>query len=438
MFERNIETELRKWKNWIGRKVLMVRGARQVGKTSVVRKFGQENFDQVVEINLEKKDLLKAFAGVESIVDFEKRVQLLMGKRLIDVETLLFIDEIQESKEILELLRFFAEERPALHVIVAGSLLEAKMSGSWNIPVGRVDYMYMYPMTFFEYLQAKGDRASYEYLRQIRLGDEIKSLAILQKKYQEYVTIGGMPEVVSNFVRSGDYGETQLICAKLQTACAEDVEKYATGSEKKYLGLVMEAAPLIAGTLYKYENFGGSMYKSREMADALKKLEQVMLLRQIKAINFTNLPLQYKEKRAKKMICLDTGLVNFASQNYTNLLKGEYKGRIMEQVVGQTLLAKGLRQKTELAYWSRDRAEGSAEVDFAWSWNNKIIGLEVKPGNTREMKSLFSMIDRGGKQILPLRVSWDNLGMEKYTHSGKKYEIMSVPFYLLERWEDLT
>ena len=110
----------------------------------------------------------------------------------------------------------------------------------------------------------------------------------------------------------------------------------------------------------------------------------------------------------------------------------------MEQIVGQTLIAGDARRQMKLGYWARNRDEGSAEVDFCFQYEDCVVGMEVKSGSVREMKSLFSMIDRGGKQILPLRVSWDNLGMEKYTHSGKKYEIMSVPFYLLERWEDLT
>ena len=185
--------------------------------------------------------------------------------------------------------------------------------------------------------------------------------------------------------------------------------------------MIMETAPAMAGSLFKYEKFGGSQYKSREIGEAIRKLEKVMILHQVKAINATNLPLQYKEKRAKKMIWLDTGLVNFVSQNYTNLLKGEYKGKIMEQMVGQTLIAAGTRQKIELAYWSRERDEGSAEVDFAWQWGNKVVGLEVKSGNNREMKSLFSMMDRSEQQILPLRVSWDKLVIENYTYNGKKY-----------------
>ena len=155
MFNRYIEVELKKWKTSSIRKPLIIRGARQVGKTSVVRKFGRENFGQVIEINLEKKDQLLVFDKATSVDDFLKRISLFFDKSVIPDTSLLFIDEIQESKNTMELLRFFSEEKPRLHIIAAGSLLEAKIDKNWLVPVGRVDYKYLYPMTFFEYLLAK-------------------------------------------------------------------------------------------------------------------------------------------------------------------------------------------------------------------------------------------------------------------------------------------
>ena len=155
MFNRNIEIEFKKWIKSPIRKPLIVRGARQVGKTSVIRKFGQENFDQLIEINLEKKDQLALFDKAISVEDFLKRISLFFDKNAAPGSSLLFIDEIQESKNIMELLRFFSEEKPQLHIMAAGSLLEAKIDKSWSMPVGRIDYKYIYPMTFFEYLEAK-------------------------------------------------------------------------------------------------------------------------------------------------------------------------------------------------------------------------------------------------------------------------------------------
>ena len=149
MLKRKIETHLLSWKNSPIRKPLTLRGARQVGKTSVVRSFGQKNFPQLIEINLEKKEHHQMFDPTTSVSDFLQRVNIMFDKTVQDNQTLLFIDEIQQSQNLMELLRFFAEERPGLHVIATGSLLEARTKGVNSVPVGRVEYMYLYPLTFF-------------------------------------------------------------------------------------------------------------------------------------------------------------------------------------------------------------------------------------------------------------------------------------------------
>ena len=222
-------------------------------------------------------------------------------------------------------------------------------------------------------------------------------------------------------------------------AYENDIGRYAKGRvEKKYLELVMEYAPRLAGGLFKYENFGESGYRSREIGEAVLRLEQVRLLTQVRAINSTSLPLMYKDKRAKKMIWLDVGMVNFVNNAYQEIVSGGYKGKIMEQIVGQTLIAGGTRRPAELGYWARNRDEGSAEVDFCWQYEDRVVGLEVKSGNTREMKSLFSMVDRDLGKVIPVRVSWDKLGTEKYKYSGREYKVLSLPFYLLERWKEFV
>lgn len=438
MLERKLEQELILWKGDVMRKPLIIRGARQVGKTSLIRKFGGEQYQEVVEINLEKKEHLRVFDKTESVKDLLKNISLMMGKQVKADKTLLFIDEIQESQNVMELLRFFAEERPDLHIITAGSLLEAKMGSGWAIPVGRVDYLTLYPLTFFEYLKALGKNELARELSLVALGDTMQWAEIAVGLFKEYVLLGGMPEVVATYATSQDYQEVKKVFARLITAYEDDIGRYAPGkAEKKYLELVMEFAPKVAGGLFNYENFGESGYRSREIGEAVSKLEQVKLLTQIKAINSLRLPLTYKYKRAKKMIWLDTGMVNFVNNAYQEILSNGYKGKIMEQVVGQTLIAGGTRRPIELGYWARNHDEGSAEVDFCLQHGDGVVGMEVKSGSIREMKSLFSMIENdGGKNVIPIRVSWDKLGIEEYTYSGKKYEILSLPFYLLERWEE--
>ena len=154
------------------------------------------------------------------------------------------------------------------------------------------------------------------------------------------------------------------------------------------------------------------------------------------AINSTVLPLARKYKRSKKLVWLDVGLVNQINNNYQELLTGGYKGKIMEQVVGQTLVASSSNQPQDVYYWARNKDEGSAEVDYCVQLRNKLIAIEVKAGGIREMKSLFSLL-KIDPQVVPIRVSWDQLQVERYRHDGLQYEVRSIPFYLLERWKEL-
>ncbi|MEK7073757.1 MAG: AAA family ATPase, partial [Patescibacteria group bacterium] len=405
MFERNLEKELKKWKDSPIRKVLILRGARQVGKTSVVRKFGAANFDQVVEINLEQKEQRQWLDGVVSIADFAIRIELYWKKVLKDRHTLLFIDEVQESSSVLALLRFFAEERPELHVIVAGSLLEAKMAGNWSVPVGRVEYMYLYPLTFFEYLTAIGQSQWRSYGEKLKMGEKIIGSDQLKKLFLEYMLVGGLPEAVASIAKGQGIGIVMEIQERLFSAYNEDISKYAHDTEKKYVDLVMRTAPKLAGGLFKYENMGSSGYRGREVREAVETLEKIMLLTQIKAVNTTSLPLFFKPKRAKKMIWLDIGLVNLANKSHQTVFEGTYQGRLMEQVVGQTLVAGGVRKKTDVYYWARNRDLGSAEVDFVIQSGGQIVAMEVKSGKMREMKSLFSMMESDPENVIPVRVS---------------------------------
>ena len=437
MFNRNIEAEFKNWIKSPIRKPLIVRGARQVGKTSVIRKFGQENFDQVIEINLEKKDQLVVFDKAISVEDFLKRISIFFDKNAVPGSSLLFIDEIQESKNIMELLRFFSEEKPQLHIMAAGSLLEAKIDKSWLMPVGRIDYKYIYPMTFFEYLEAKGKTALLQSLNNIKLGDSYDFEDLASDLFKDYIVIGGMPEVVNSYINTGSYDEVKTILNRLHIAYIDDIRKYSrSNSENKYLEQVIEYGARVAGSLFKYENFGGSSYRSREMAQAVRTVEKVMLLRQVMAFSSARLPIIPKSKRPKKMIWLDIGLVNFINNAYKEIIADEYKGKIMEQVVGQSLIAGGIHKQTDLYYWAKNRTEGSAEVDFCIQHGSKLIGIEVKSGNVLKMRSLFSM-GSSDKGIILVRISWDSLKVETYRFSGCKYKLLSIPFYLVDRLPEL-
>ena len=281
MFKRTIEGNLVKWKESSIRKPLILRGARQVGKTSIVRKFATENFEEFVEINLEKSDYKKLFRDVDNISEFITKAEFVSKKNIVEGKTLLFIDEIQESIDVLNLLRFFAEDKPNLHVIVAGSLLEAKLLDGWKIPVGRVDYMYLYPMTFFEYIYAIDDKKILEQPEITRY--------LLEKHFKDYLIIGGMPEAINSYSKEKKLEPVRTVHERLISSYNDDIDKYAKDFEKKYLQLVVNFGPRIAGEIYKYEKFGDSEYRGREIRDAIDSLQKTMILKEIPSINSVNI-----------------------------------------------------------------------------------------------------------------------------------------------------
>jgi predicted AAA+ superfamily ATPase len=169
--------------------------------------------------------------------------------------------------------------------------------------------------------------------------------------------------------------------------------------------------------------------------DAIQTVEKVMLLKQVLAVSSTSLPITPKINRPKKMVWLDVGLANFVNNAYREMLVGEYQGKIMEQVVGQSLLAGETTRLFDLFYWSKDRDEGTAEVDFCFQHQARLVGMEIKSGNVSQMKSLFSMGNLDPAVSL-VRVSWDALKKETWKFSGKEYPVLSIPFYLIDRWQD--
>ena len=428
MFKRTLELSLVKWKNDSVHKPIILRGARQVGKTSMVRQFGKKNFRQLIEINLENQAQRKVFQGVLDIEDFERRLALVRGERM-ETGKLLFIDEIQELREMMELLRFFAEERPSWHVIVTGSLLEAKMGGKWSVPVGRVDYRSLFPLTFFEFLGAMGKDKLLSDLQDLKMGEKYPYHDLAKQVFGQYVLLGGMPEVIANFAEKQDYGRAREVLQRLQIGYVDDVAKYTKNEqEKKYLEAVVTNGAREGGKIFRYENFAGTDFHSREMSSAVARVEKTMLCHQVAVINSTILPMNLKLRRPKKMIWLDIGLVNLVNEYYGEIIQGDYSGRVMEQVVGQALLADLSSTFNQLVYFARDRDESSAEVDFCFINNSKLVAMEVKAGKTTTSRSLQGLMKDPLSEIVPVLVSWQELGIDR--------GMIKIPFYLLARWRE--
>lgn len=434
MFNRKIVRYLEKWRENPDRKPLVLRGARQVGKTSAVLIFAKKHFKNIVYLNLEKAEHMRLFSKNMSLDEFLTIVKAEFKIPIIPNETLIFIDEIQNSPVLIKLLRFFYEERPDIYVVSAGSLLEAKIEKEgFSFPVGRVEFCYLYPMDFFEYLSAKGEDKLLEILQETGFGREIPASLheSALKHFYEYAMIGGMPEIVSEYIKNKDVNRIKTLYSSLLTGYLDDVFKYASYSGAKYLSYVIETAPLFAGTHFTYDKFGGSNFRSREMSSAFSVLEKVMLVSQIRATASKNIPLIPKEKRAKKLIYLDVGLVNYR-MNILNSYLGMtdfdcfYQGRIAEQIVAQNLFSLSINVLPEIYYWAREKNEGSAEVDFCLNFDGRAVGIEVKSGKIGRLKSLFIFAEQNQKSRL-MRVYSGKFKSEKING----FNLISVPFYLV-------
>jgi len=440
MFSRKIIHYLIEWKNKKGRKPLVLRGARQVGKTTAVLMFGKKYFKNLIYLNLENIEHLRLFRGEISLDDFEKIIQIKFHQKIVPDETLVFIDEIQNSPSLMKLLRFFYEEKPNIHVIAAGSLFQAKIEREgFSLPVGRIEYAYVYPLDFFEYLEAREENELLNYLKFISFEDIIPE-AIHQealKHFYEYTMIGGMPEVVKLYIEDRNTDKLKSIYSSLFTSYSEDVYKYSSLANAKYLSYVLEQAPLFAGTTFTYEKFGGSNFRSREMNAAFDTLEKVMLIYQVQATKSKEIPLIGQRKRPKKLLYLDVGLVNYrmgVQEEFINLkdLNDFYRGRIAEQAVGQNMLAQFTNHIPVILYWAKGKREGSAEVDFCLQVKGAILGVEVKSGGTGRLKSLYSFADAVKNRQL-VRIYSGHLKKEKVEIGGKIYKLTSIPFYLIPR-----
>lgn len=436
MFNRKVVKYLEAWRQRGNRKPLVLRGARQVGKTSAILIFAGKHFKNLVHINLEKTEHLRLFRNDISLDEFFTIVKAEFNVPIVPDETLIFIDEIQNSPPLIKLLRFFYEERPDLHVLAAGSLLEAKIEKEgFSFPVGRVEFCYLYPLDFFEYLEAKGNQELLNILIEADFGRDIPEAVhqLALTNFYEYSMIGGMPEIVSEYLKNKDINRIKALYSALLTGYVEDVSKYASEAEAKYLSYIIEAAPLFAGTHITYEKFGGSNFRSREMSRAFTLLEKVMLLFQIRATSSKDLPLIPKEKRAKKLIYLDVGLVNYRMNilnDYLGITDFDrfYQGRLAEQVVAQNLFSLFVDAPAEIYYWAREAKEGSAEVDFCFNFAGRSLGFEVKTGKTGRLKSLRIFAEQNQKSLL-MRAYSGRLKKEKVG----EFNLISLPFYLIPK-----
>lgn len=397
---RRTEKALAGWKDSRSRKPLLVQGARQVGKTWSLKKFGESSFEAMAYINfMEDGSFASVFEGDLDPDRLLRAVAVQSGVQVGGSETLIFFDEIQECPRALTSLKFFAEQRPEVPIVAAGSLLGVAFHRGASFPVGKVDHLFMYPLTFAEYLYNADER-----LYQCLLDEDIGLLQAFHAKYVEhlkdYFFVGGMPEAVNAFLSTRDQRQARAVHKRLLYDYEHDFSKYADPLLAEKIRLVWNSTPAQLGRENK--KFVYSALKdgarARGYEEAIRWLRDAGLILKVNRIKKPGVPLAaYEDKDAFKVYLLDVGLLGAASGlDVSTLIEGnvlftEFKGALTENYVCQEFVA----ATTEAPhYWSADNSRG--EVDFVYSFGSTVMPAEVKAEVNLKAKSLRSFIERYG------------------------------------------
>ena len=443
MLRRTFTNKLNNWYLKTKRKPLVVRGARQVGKTTTVKEFAKDK--HLVYLNLEKSSDRNLFSEVRSAKEILKVIETSTKQTVKVGESLVFIDEIQESTNAMNQLRFLYEELPDLHVVAAGSLLEIRLKeGDIRIPVGRVEYEYMSTLTFEEFLYAKNEIQTLEFIKSLTVYDEIPQpihQATLDL-YREFTLIGGLPEIVANYVENNNYQALEPIYESIITGFIDDINKYSKLSLRRTFEFVLESMPYYAGSTITYNKFHHSEYTSKQTSAVFKTLQEARLLKLIRPTDSLDLPIKENLKAKPKLVIFDTGLIsyttNLVNEYSANIeLNNIYKGQIAEQAVGLSLWQQTNNHKNSLHYWTRFKSGFSAEIDYIFSAEGSLFPVEVKSGAVGSLKSLHGYIDKS-KYDFGIRISSSNLNLESLkTYSQKNFRLLNLPHYLTFRLLEL-
>lgn len=442
--KRDIIQSLIEWKNRPDRCPLIVRGARQVGKTFTIEEFAKSHFVNLAKINLEEKPEFKKLFFDNDVQRIVLEISVLLNTPIRPGETLLFIDEIQTSPEAILSLRYFRENMPELHVISAGSLLDHTLSEmATPMPVGRVEFLYMFPMNFKEFLMATGHESLSKYIGDYNpkhpCSEAIHNQILKLLRY--YFFIGGMPSAVKVFAAGNDFSDIQRIHSNILHSLQYDFAKYGTRKEQEYLQVVMNYCSRYPGRKIKYSNIEKDI-RSPYLKVAINKLELSRIIHKITHTNSPKVPLtDFIKVDLYKTAFMDIGFVNHMSQidlfDLDNLLTAN-EGMLAEQFVAQELLASRPAFMTpSLFYWSREEKSSNAEIDFIVQHKNRIYPVEVKSGTTGSMKSMHVYLAEK-KLNFGIRFNLDLPGYGDFTSnisvkdSSKAihWTLLSLPLYL--------
>lgn len=429
---RNILIKLLEWKNDKDRKPLILRGARQVGKTYIIKDFGKNNYDDVAYFNFDHDtNLYNLFENTKDPNRILEQLAFIHGRRILPEKTLIVFDEIQECPNALNSLKYFQEEANEYHIISAGSLLGIRLSHT-SFPVGKVDFLDMYPMTFTEFLKADGCDNLVQYLDSINVIENIPDIFFdkLNEKLKAYFIIGGMPEVVNSWVKEKDMQKVNKLQENILRAYESDFSKHTNNVDANRISIIWNSIPSQISKdnkkfLYQVAKDGA---RAREYEGALNWLKDANIVNKIYNITKPSLPLiNYNDLSAFKIYLHDVGLLrkmtNLDSKVVIegNRLFEEFKGALTENYVLQTLIACQL-----LPYYFT--FDNRYEIDYIIQYENEIIPIEVKSNESINSTSL-KVYNETYNPKTRIRFSMKNL--------TKDDNLINIPLFMIEYLDKL-
>lgn len=439
---------LQSWSTQEGRKPLIIRGARQVGKSTLVRQLAELIPLDLVEINFERNPELREAFESRDPTNVLMTLELLTGRTVLAGKTLLFLDEIQAAPEAIAVLRYFHEEMPRLHVIAAGSLLEFTLAeAKFPMPVGRVEYLYLGPVQFEDFLIAMGEPGLASWLQSVSLADlrERAMTSAVHDKCMEllrqYWVVGGLPEAVATFAAHRDFKAVVRVHQSIVATYRDDFGKYSHGALKNRVQLVFDRLPSMVGRKFKYAHVSHE-HRAAELATALEQLCMARVAYRVHHTSANGIPLGAEvSERDFKTLFMDVGLMCSALHLSLLDLRREdmslvNDGAVAEQFVGQHLLYSGpWYEAPALHYWMREARGSSAEVDYLIAHGQQVVPVEIKAGKSGALKSLQRFL-KEKRCSFGLRFNGDLPSLLRsavHTVDGAPlvFDLLSLPLYMV-------
>jgi len=439
------------WKTRESRKPVVIRGARQVGKSYLVRMLADAEFSNVLEVNFEQTPGLASLFASKSAKTIISQLEARFDASIVPGETLLFLDEIQAVPDVLPALRYLYEEMPELHVACAGSLLEFVLAEhSFSMPVGRIEYLHLGPMQFEEFLLAMNRPKLRQWLCEFALGDPVPGEIHreLMRLFRQYLVVGGLPAAIAAFSRNESYRECAHLQQSILATYRDDFSKYASKAKHRRVEKVFAAIPRLAGRKFKYSQVDREE-RSRDLSAALGLLCLARVGQQVRHTAANGLPLAAEcDDRHFKVLFLDVGLLcrslgmGIADIDQPDDLIMVNQGAVCEQFIGQHLAFSGpAYEEPVLHFWMRSARNSSAEVDFIIAVGPAVVPVEVKAGKTGTMKSLQLFV-REKDRDLGLRFNSDipsfcQAQTSLANDSQRHFQLLSLPLYLVGQTQRL-